>query len=784
MMKKTQWLDARRTIRHRWVSYLSIIVIAMLAVIAYLGIAYAARSLKDSASACFKAQNYADIDLVSTQLLSEDDVDAVREADGVAAAEGVLRIPSRVSSSLDYQDVLLQAGTGEISMPQLLEGSLPAFPEECAVEKALAEKMNWQIGDTFELNGRGLQTDRLIRAGTLKITGIFLTAEHLTAQVQSDLLILVTQDAFRTAMLQGKHFNQIRIRISGNSADRFSAGYEKMLERTENTWKDNPDRIVTDLRDNAHYLFVRSNADNLVNISFSFSLLFIVIAMMVIYSSIGRMVEQDSRLTGAEKAMGLKNSEILGKYLIYGVSSTLAGVLLGILIAYFGLLRFVLMGFSLVFRFEERVYSFLPDQTVFVAAGALIMSAAAVWFGCTRLLRSTAVTLMHGKAPDARKAKSAKRRRGSLYSRLILQNIRNDRKRVLVTVISIAGCCALLMIGFTIRYSISRVLERQYGGIMKYNTEAVLDTAANPAAAEEVSAILAEAGIPHTDADIRSMFTDTESGTVQIRLICTDAGALADYFALTDAETGALLSLPESGVLIPRRLAEVSGLHTGDMLKVYQAGSETREARISGIFENYLDVPVLCSPAALKGIFGDDAARNTLLVRTDGDVPSILTQRLKGVSGFLALSSAETYRPLFESFTTILNLVVLLMILLAVMIACFILLNLVNTYVMNKKQELTIMRINGFTARETIRYASLESYGTTLAGIPLGIAVGWIIASAARSGLDQPFIQFCRDPHWVPFAASAIITLLISGTIHMVSFRKIRTLKLSDLQRQ
>ena len=110
MMKKTQWLDARRTIRHRWVSYLSIIVIAMLAVIAYLGIAYAARSLKDSASACFKAQNYADIDLISTRLLSEGDVDAVRKTDGVAAAEGVLRIPSRVSSSLDYQDVLLQAG--------------------------------------------------------------------------------------------------------------------------------------------------------------------------------------------------------------------------------------------------------------------------------------------------------------------------------------------------------------------------------------------------------------------------------------------------------------------------------------------------------------------------------------------------------------------------------------------------------------------------------------------------------------------------------------------------
>ena len=90
---------------------------------------------------------------------------------------------------------------------------------------------------------------------------------------------------------------------------------------------------------------------------------------------------------------------------------------------------------------------------------------------------------------------------------------------------------------------------------------------------------------------------------------------------------------------------------------------------------------------------------------------------------------------------------------------------------------------NGFTTKETIRYASLESYGTTLAAIPLGIAVGWIIGSAARSGLDQPFIQFCRDPHWVSFVASALVTILISGTIHWFSFRKIRDLKLSDMQR-
>ena len=782
-MKKTQWLDARRTIQRRWVSYLSIVVIAMLAVVAYLGVSYSAQSLKDSASACLEAQNAADIDLVSTSLLSEEDAESIRNTDGVAGAEGILSIPSRVSNDAGYQDVLLQTGTADISVPQLLEGNFPASPGECAVEKALADTMNWQIGDSFELNSRGLQTDMLIQSKSLKITGIFLTADHLSAGVQADLLIRVTPEAFRTVLLQGKPFNQVRIRLSDISGDRFSDEYEAAVDRMEANWKDDPSQILTDLQDNAHYLYVKSNADNLASISLSFSLLFIVIAMMVIYATIGRMVEQDSQLVGAEKAMGLKNREILAKYLIYGTSSTILGVLLGILFAYFGLLRFVMMAFGLVFQFEERVYSFLPVQTAAIAVGAMVLSVAAVWFACVRLMRSTAVTLMHGKAPAERGARSAKRRKGSLYFRLILRNIRNDWKRVLVTIVSIAGCCSLLMIGFTIRYSISRVLERQYGGVMKYNTEAVLEPSVNPDAAGEVSGILSEAGIPHTGADIRSMFADSDEGVNQIRLICLESEALKDFFSLKDADTGIPLSLPETGVLIPRRLMEVSGLHTGDTMKIYQMGSETWSVRIAGVFENYLDVPVLCSPSALKEIFGTEAVHNTVLVRMEEDAPASLTDRLKDINGFLSLSSAETYRTLFESFTTVLNLVILLMGLLAVMIACFILLNLVNTYVMSKRQELTIMRINGFTAKETIRYASLESYGTTLAAIPLGIAVGWLIGSAARSGLDQPFIQFCRDPHWVSFAASAGITLLISGTIHRFSFRKIRDLKLSDMQR-
>lgn len=782
MMKKTQWLDAHRTIRRRWVSWLSIIVIAMLAAIAFLGVCYSAQSMRDSASACYNAQDFMDIELIGTGLISAEDVEAVRNTEGVAAAEGVLSVPSRVSNGQDCQDVVLRTGTAQVSVPQWTAGRAPEAADECAAEEILAQQMGWEIGGTVELNTVNRQSDLLIQHRTLRITGTFRTAEHLSDMIHEDRLILVTAGAFRTALMGGKPFTRILVRVSDAPEDRFSRAYGERLDRVRAALADDDRWIRNDLRNQQSYFFMKGNADNLDYISYSFSMMFIVIAALVIYASIGRMVEQDGKLVGAEKAMGLRNGEVLAKYLAYGVSATAAGILLGILLGYFGLLRFVLAGFGEVFIFTERAYTFLPVHTAIVAAGALVVSVAAVWLGCRHLLRSTAVTLMQGTAPSARKEKAGKGRKGSLYTGLIFRNMRNDWKRVLVTVVSIAGSCALLVIGFSIRLSVSRVLQRQYGQIMRYNRAAVLDLTKNPAAAEEAGAVLAAEGVTYAAARILNVPGAAGDDSFQVQLICMDGENLPDYYRLADVRTGETLTLPEEGVLIPRRLAETEDLRKGSRFTLYDSAMNARETTVAGVFENYLDLPVFCSAETYEQILGGKAEPDTILLSAGEAETDALREKLEGVEGFLSLSSAETYREMFEGFSTILNLVILLLGILAVMIACFILLNLVNTYVSNKTRELTIMRINGFTTKETIRYASRESYVTTLAGILLGLATGWLLGTVICRALDQPFIQMVRDPHWITFAASGLITAVISGIIHYLSFRKIRDLKLSDMQ--
>ena len=88
-MKRTQIKDALRNIKKERVSYLSILLIAFMAVTCYVGVISARTALLRAANQFFDETAFHDLEIVSTLLLEESDLDAIRAIDGVADAEGV-----------------------------------------------------------------------------------------------------------------------------------------------------------------------------------------------------------------------------------------------------------------------------------------------------------------------------------------------------------------------------------------------------------------------------------------------------------------------------------------------------------------------------------------------------------------------------------------------------------------------------------------------------------------------------------------------------------------------
>ena len=107
--------------------------------------------------------------------------------------------------------------------------------------------------------------------------------------------------------------------------------------------------------------------------------------------------------------------------------------------------------------------------------------------------------------------------------------------------------------------------------------------------------------------------------------------------------------------------------------------------------------------------------------------------------------------------------------------------NLTNTYILQKKPELTIMRINGFTVREVIGYVLQETVITTLLGILLGIAMGAVFSYRIIRTIETAFIQYNRDVSFVAWAFGAVITVFFTVVINVIVLRQVKRLKLTDV---
>ena len=156
------------------------------------------------------------------------------------------------------------------------------------------------------------------------------------------------------------------------------------------------------------------------------------------------MADEQRELVGACKAFGLRTGEIVSKYLLYGVSSTVIGMAAGTFAARFFFEVFALNSYGVYYTFDITKPSWSVRPTVIVLVSGVLISVLATLIACGRLLRSPATVLMRPKVPAGGNGRKRGRKHlFPLYFRAIVMNILRDWKRVTVTVVCVGYCCAL-----------------------------------------------------------------------------------------------------------------------------------------------------------------------------------------------------------------------------------------------------------------------------------------------------------------------------------------------------
>ncbi|MBQ7671012.1 MAG: FtsX-like permease family protein [Clostridia bacterium] len=537
--------------------------------------------------------------------------------------------------------------------------------------------------------------------------------------------------------------------------------------------------IVIDANGSSGFVQIQIGSENITNLKMTFSMMFIVVGSLVIFATVGKMVDEQRSLVGTTKALGFFTREIFSKYLIFGVAATAIGTILGIFVALFIIVSFLLGAVNRFYFFDLSKPAFFAGPAVIAVVAGILLSVAAIWLACARLLREPAIRLIQPKAPDVKK-RSGGGSRLSLYSRLIMLNMRTDLKRVIVTIVSVAGCAALVVIGFTLKTAIGGVVDKEYGEIVKYDINVRFDPEVSDSAEQEIKEILDSYGTDSMSvllSDSIYNITTLQAATV----FCGDLNEMQQFYKLDDWETGRPMFATNEGVLIQRRIAESFGLEVNDTFELAFGGINVADVRVAGIFENYVGKAIMMSPGYYETLFGNEAKPNAFLVRLNGADVDELTEALNKVVAFENVKSSDTDKRIIVSSTSTINAAVLIFILIAAIMAGVVQMNLTNMYIIQKKRELTIMRVNGFSVKEVINYVLRETFVTTTVGILLGVGAGSGIAYIIVRTIEQTFVQFDRSVNFVAWLIAAALTVLFTAIVNFIALRKIKYLKLTDV---
>lgn len=525
-------------------------------------------------------------------------------------------------------------------------------------------------------------------------------------------------------------------------------------------------------------------------LALSMALLFILVGMLICYTSVARIVNETMVLAGVQKALGFRRGEVAAHYMLYSVLTALLGIVLGTLSGYFLIETLTNDEYAYWFDFGPIDNYFSLRDVLALGCAELALICCATWLPCRRMFRKPAIELLRGNTSGMGRTrfyeKSALWKRMSLYSKTTVNNLVSDTPRMIATLVGVSGCLSLIIMSLTLWNSLRMSPVRHFSDVWLYDAAVVSDKNVS-SAQQQVERILSDQNIAYMPLYRESVYMEAENKDLMTAdlLVPETTRGMDDFLRLTDWETGENLTLPEDGAVISRTYQKHNHTNIGDTVYFYDNEGIYRSFVVSGVSQHYLSsVQITMSPAYYETVMGKKASSNTVFLNYGDTDPETLNRLLTSEPAVFSLKDDRAdWTQEFENISESTKVIIYVGLFLATVMAMMVLLNLNIVCVNEKQNELIIMRINGFSLGAAKRYIYQDNIVLTLMGLLIGTGLGigfgyWILDILQRNGdnyYSVPSIPVCL--------AGVALTVFFSLISNVIALRKINKMRISDLKR-
>lgn len=537
---------------------------------------------------------------------------------------------------------------------------------------------------------------------------------------------------------------------------------------------ENPTWYVFDRDDNPGYAEYGQNADRINNIASVFPVFFILVAALVCLTTMTRMVEEQRSQIGTLKALGYTNGQIVYKYMFYALSATVLGALFGAAAGQ-KLFPFVIMkAYGMMYTMPELL---IPTDWLLTAVCiifAALAVALTVYFACKSELYEQPAQLMRPKAPRAGKKILLDRlpiwKKVGFNGKVTARNLFRYKRRMLMTVVGIAGCTALTLVGFALENSISDIINKQYDELFLYDGFFAYDVVDEGDMGQILN--VAEKNNCDTVRYLQKKINITsDSRTCDAYLVVPeDKESFLKLYVFRSRKTGESFEFYDDRVLIDEKLSMLLNVEAGNEADIYWDGGERYRVNISACVENYPNHYIYMSKDMYNEVFGGEPEYNIMAFKErDGD--GVLSEKseqerfaseLLATNAVLSVNYKDDMVKTMSTMLNALNSVVGVLIISAGALAFVVLYNLININITERIREIATLKVMGFYDREVDNYIFRETFILTLMGIAAGLFGGVFLSQFIIQTAEIDLVMFGREIDVMSYVFSALITLVFS----------------------
>lgn len=712
---------------------------------------------------------------------SDDELDTVRNLDFVKDAQLRMSVTGSAPDCDGAQVDIYLERENLVDTPYYISGEPfdPTDTDGIWLANAFARLRNIKVGDDFTIEYNGITFTR-------EVKGLVESAEYEFREADGDAdvyleniaIVYMSYDAFPIR----DYINHMVDKVSDEKLAKIMPYTQMIIVTTDGDGLAHEEALAESIDHDYSAIVDRKSIPGLARLdseleqhqsfSYLFVIIFVGIAILVIATSMGRMVEQQRTQIGTMNALGLKRHKIMLHYISFSLVVSVVGVVLGLLV---GTLwgSPAVIGMFANWYIVPGLHSVFHPMYLIIAAGIVAVCVLASYISCRKLLRIKPAEALRPAAPKKGRKCIFERlpfwKKLSFTSQYNLRDVSRAKLRSFMCVIGTAvgmllmiyavGCNELL--GSMIEINFNRVTVGEYQ--IKFSEDARTETVDDMA--EELDGEVVMMNQVEVAKEKNAPSDKKKKETVTV----LEGKNLYNILDLNNQ----VKKLTPGTIGISRKLAAALDVKEGDTIYWHLYTKNTwYEAKVGTIYRSLESQGI----AYLREDYEKTGAEYTPSFLMTDDKAAKDKADLDYVTG---VNSKSEMQAAYESSMEIMNMMVGMMAVFSILMIVVVLYNSGVLSFHERVKEFATLKVLGLRSSKIRRILSMQNLWLSIIGIIIGAPLGNVSLNAMINTNGENFdYNLMLAP--VDYVIAGIFVMIISMLVSFMFSKRIRKLDMVE----